>query len=150
MSLNSDLDFQTYYYYYGCAVYQVECNLRDCQHYFELALSYTMNANQPAPRNPVELLLVNTLGFIYAQQKRTAEAFSLFKIVNAALLKIDAQTENLNVIHFQQGKIHFELKQYDQALDTLLTGLKRINQLGSTFMVNNYALLILDCYQHLQ
>ena len=110
-SLNTDVDFQTYYYYYGCSVYQVEHDLLSCQHYFELALKYTIDISNPTPRNSIELLLLNSLAVIYFKLERKKEASELFKIVNAYLSAIkDSNSENLNVIQYHQGIGYFDLK----------------------------------------
>ena len=150
-SLNTDVDFQTYYYYYGCSVYQVEHDLLSCQHYFELALKYTIDISNPTPRNSIELLLLNSLAVIYFKLERKKEASELFKIVNAYLSAIkDSNSENLNVIQYHQGMVYFDLKKYNTALKLFLLGMERITKVNSTFMLSNYSTLILKCYQNIE
>lgn len=151
-SLNNDQDFQNYYYYYGCAVYQIEHDLLDCRHYFELAITYSMNIDidHLRPKNSIEFLLINSLGVIYAELHKTKEASRLFEIVNKQILSCrDAESENLNVIRYQQGCIFLKQKDYQSALKSFAVGLDRVNNLNSTFMLNNYSAKILECYQSL-
>lgn len=150
-SLNTNLDFQTYYYYYSCSIYQVKHDLLACQHYFEVAISYSMNVSKPIPKNSIELLLLNSLGVIYFQLGRNKEAFKIFKIVNKYSSTIsDAQSENLNAIEYQQGKIYFDLAKYATALKLFLSGLDRINKIHGNFMLGNYSSMILKCYQNIK
>lgn len=150
-SLNTNLDFQIYYYYYGCSVYQISHDLLACKHYFKIALTYSMNSNYLQPRTPIELLLLNSLGVSYAELKRDNKADMLFKTVNKFYSKCqNADSENLNVIQYQQASIYFEQEKYQLALDLLLSGLTRLNRLNSTFMLSNYSSKILECYGQLK
>lgn len=62
--LETNTDFQTYYYYYGCGFFQVTHNELTTRHYLKMALSYTMPKEYVQPRTEVETLLLNALGFI--------------------------------------------------------------------------------------
>lgn len=150
-SLNTNLDFQIYYYYYGCSVYQISHDLLACKHYFKIALTYSMNIDYLQPRTPIELLLLNSLGVIYAELKRNNKADTLFKIVNESLSKCqDSNSENLNVIQYQQASIYFKQNKFRLALNLLLSGLTRLNSIDPTFMLSNYSSKILKCYQQLK
>ena len=97
-----------------------------------------------------EFLLINSLGVIYAELHKTKEASRLFEIVNKQILSCrDAESENLNVIRYQQGCIFLKQKDYQSALKSFVVGLDRVNNLNSTFMLNNYSAKILECYQSL-
>ncbi|RVU77498.1 hypothetical protein [Lactobacillus xujianguonis] len=109
-----------------------------------------MKIDHLQPKNSVELLLINSLGVIYAELN-FSDAEELFKIVNENFSSCrDVNSENLNVIHYQQGCIFMKEQDYQQALNSFVLGLNRINQLNSTFMLGNYSSKILECYQQIE
>lgn len=146
-SLDTDLDYQIYYYYHGCSTYQLTRDLISCKRDFKLALSYTTNLEKPNPKTEIELLLLNSLGVINAELYKKKEAQVLFNIVERRLQKINLKSENLNVIFFQQGMVSLNQCKYYEAIKKFTQGIEFLEDNNSTFMLNSYFAKITECYQ---
>lgn len=147
--LDTDLDYQIYYYYHGCSIYQLTHDLISCKRDFELALTYTVDLQKPDPKNEIELLLLNSLGVVNMELFQVQEAQKLFHSVNKIMEKVSSKSENLNVIFFQQGTVKFKQSKYSEAVERYMQGLKFLEKNGSTFMLNSYLESLTECYQKL-
>lgn len=148
-SLESDEDFQIYYYYYGCGLYQLTKNPIMARRYLRMAATFTLDKSLENPKTEVELLVVNALGVIACKLGDREKALHLFNIANVALLTLKSKKENLNVINFQHGVCLYNFGKYDQALEILLQGYDRVRSIESYFMLPDYAMYIMKCYDKL-
>lgn len=147
--LNTDPDYQIYYYYHGCSNYQLTHDLLSCKRDFELAISYTSAIKEFNPKTEIELLLLNSLGVISMELCQDEKAELMFNTVNKKLKETDIKSENLNVIFFQQGMVNFNRGNYSKAVEKFIQGIKFLESNGSTFMLNNYFQKITESYQKL-
>lgn len=147
--LETNTDFQIYYYYYGCGFFQVTKNELTTRHYLKMALSYTMPTDYVKSRTEVETLLVNALGLINHLMGDDQEAAKLFNLAIASIQENDSRTENLNVVHYQYGLFLRDQANYSHAIQVLLTGFDRTRAIESYFMLPEYALALVECYQKL-
>lgn len=148
-SLNTDQDYQIYYYYRGCSNYQLTHDLVSCKRDFELALSYTGVLEEFNPKTEVEMLLLNSLGVISTELYQDEKAELMFNNVNRRLEETNIKSENLNVVFFQQGMVNFNRSNYSKAMEKFVQGIKFLENNESTFMLNNYFQKITECHQKL-
>lgn len=146
-SLITIKDFQTYYYYYGCALYQVKRDALEAKRYFTTAALYNDTIKNKKPKSEVEILILNALGVVELQIGHTQKALDYFLIARKHLDLEQNKSENLNVINYQFGIALYNLADYEEALNVLLEGLDRVRKNESYFMLPEYALLIMNCYQ---
>ncbi|MFR4248946.1 MAG: helix-turn-helix domain-containing protein [Leuconostoc lactis] len=144
--LESDRDFQTYYYYYACALYQTKKNFLDVERYLKLAIACTMKKPYK-PGNEIEILLINALGVLNLEFGFFEKSFDYFDIAYNAFLECTENTENLNVISYQYGTFLFKQERYMDSLSVLLNGFDDVINKRSFFMLAEYSLLISNCYQ---
>ncbi|NVY96939.1 helix-turn-helix transcriptional regulator [Lactobacillus sp. DCY120] len=149
ISLTAASDFQIYYYYYACATYQAIHNLATSQRYLKMALSYTKLTSQAIPQTEIEILIVNALATIKAQLEESKRSQVLFKKSQTGLEKLADPAENLNVINYYYGIFLMNLGDFLAAQRTLITGFDQVVRGESYFMLADYALSLVDCYQHL-
>lgn len=145
--LDSDEDFQTYYYYYACGVYQLNRDVISVKRYLNMATAYMRHDRLLRPNTEIEMLIVNALGVIESRMGHLDLALSHFETVHSRLSLINNVSENLNVIDYQYGYALYLDGGYSEALNILLTGLDRVTELESYFMLPEYALLIMNCYE---
>ena len=145
--LDSDEDYQTYYYYYGCGAYQLYQDTMSAKRYLKMAASYTLRGRLLSPKNEIELLVINALGVVEAKLGNTEAAFEYFNVAHRSAQLIGHNSENLNVIDYQYGYALFLEERYPEALQILLMGFDRATHLESYFMLPEYALLIMNCYE---
>lgn len=147
--LKSDKDYQTYYYYYGCGVYQLYQDALSAKRYLKMAASYTLRDHSQIPKNEIELLLVNALGVVEAKIGNKESAYKYFELAHQNSSVIQSKSENLNVIDYQYGYALFLDDRFMEALNILLSGFDRVMHIESYFMLPEYALLIMNCYEKL-
>lgn len=146
-SLNQDADFQVYYYYYACGIFRVSQDLNQTTRYVKMALAYTMPAKIKHPKTEVEILLVNALALLQHLQNNHEKAQDLFEIVNQALEKMENPRENLNVVDYQYGNFLYNQGKTGEAIAVLKQGFLKLKQNQSYFMLPEYALLLMKCYE---
>lgn len=148
--LTNNHDFQVYYYYYGCAYFRVTGDELLTRHYLKMALAYTMAGQVKQPQNEIELLLINSLALISHRLGDDEQASELFKLAITALNSYDFQRENLNVVNYQYGLFLIDQQQYETAAQVLQAGIDWVHQLESYFMLPEYALALVKCYDVLR
>ncbi|KAA8433581.1 helix-turn-helix transcriptional regulator [Weissella paramesenteroides] len=146
-SLTSVNDFQTYYYYYGCALYQLKHDALGAKRYFNTAALYGDVIKNQCPESEVEILIFSAMGVIELQLGHPKKALDHFLIARKSLDLAQNKSENLNVINYQYGLALYNLTAYNQALSILLEGFDRVRKNESYFMLPEYALLIMNCHQ---
>lgn len=146
-SLNQDADFQVYYYYYACGIFRVSQDLNQTTRYVKMALAYTMPAKIKHPKTEVEILLVNALALLQHLQNNHEKAQDLFEIVNQALERMENPRENLNVVDYQYGNFLYNQGKTREAIAVLQQGFLKLKQNQSYFMLAEYALLLMKCYE---
>ncbi|UQS82257.1 helix-turn-helix domain-containing protein [Bombilactobacillus folatiphilus] len=149
-SLNTTNDLQTYYYYYGCAIYQLKHSAVEAKRYFQIASLYSHDQGKKRSKPAeVEILILNATAVVEMQLGHTQKALGQFTEARQNLDLSHNSSENLNVIDYQYGLALYKLEKYPDALAVLLAGYDRIRQIESYFMLPEYALMIMNCYQHL-
>lgn len=143
-----DQDIQTYYYYYSCALYQLEINTKEAVRYLNLAIHMTMK--QPYhPKSALEMLLINGLAVLYLKIGYADKAVHLFEAVYRQFIKTKVSSENLNAISYNYGNYLYQEEKYQEALAILLNGFDDVVRKQSYFMLAEYALSVAHCYEKL-
>lgn len=146
--LESNRDFQTYYYYYACALYQTKGSLHEVERYLKIAVACTLKKPY-TPKNQIEILLVNALGVVNVDFGFFEKSFDLFDIAYNAFLECKENSENLNVISYQYGVFLYKQERYLESLSVLLKGFDDVVKKETFFMLAEYSLLISKCYKHI-
>lgn len=147
-TLESDQDIQTFYYYYGCGVYQLSHALREAKHYLQLATHLTLK--EPLlPKTEIEILLVSALAVINFDLHIKEKAMELFKVSYTAFQEEPKLIENLNVICYQYGYALYAQGAYQLALEKFLIGFDDVIKKESFFMLPDYALALTNTYEKL-
>lgn len=147
--LSSDEDYQIYYYYYGCGVYQLNQDAISAKRYLKMAAMYASHATNKAPQSEIEMLIVNALGVVEAKLGNMKAAYQYFELAQRAATVIQSDRENTNVVGYQYGYALFLDERYQEALKVLIQSFDRVMEIESYFMLPEYALLIMSCYEHL-
>ncbi|UQS83671.1 helix-turn-helix domain-containing protein [Bombilactobacillus thymidiniphilus] len=148
-NLSTNNDFQTYYYYYGCAIYQLKHDTINAKRYFKTALAFGPSSSSKKSVSEVEVLLLNAIAVVDLELGNIEKSLRYFSSARSNLHLVKNKSENLNVINYQYGLALYKLNKDYDALDVLLPGLNRVILLESYFMLPEYALMIMNCYQRL-
>lgn len=146
--LESNRDFQTYYYYYACALYQTKGNLLEVERYLKIAIACTLKKPYQ-PKNQIEILLINSLGVVNLDFGFFEKSFDYFDTAYNAFLKCQENTENLNVISYQYGVFLYKQERYIESLSVLLKGFDDVIKKETFIMLAEYSLLISKCYKNI-
>lgn len=147
--LSSDEDYQIYYYYYGCGVYQLSQDAISAKQYLKMATMYSSHATNKVPQSEIEMLIVNALGVVEAKLGNMKTAYQYFDLAQNAAPIIQSNRENANVVGYQYGYALFLDERYQDALKELIQSFNRVMEIESYFMLPEHALLIMSCYEHL-
>lgn len=147
-TLESDRDIQSFYYYYGCGIYQLSHAVKEAKRYLQLAAHVTLK--EPfKPKTEIEILLINALAVMDYDLHLEAEAMKLFNTAYLAFQAEPKSFENLNVICYQYGYALYHQKAYQAALDKFLIGFDDVVEKESFFMLPEYALALTNTYEKL-
>ncbi|WP_343109477.1 helix-turn-helix transcriptional regulator [Weissella cibaria] len=147
--LSSNEDYQTYYYYYGCGVYQLYHDAISAKRYLKMAFMYASHTKKTEPRSEIDMLVMNALGVIEAKLGNMESAYQYLKVSHKAAMLMQDSRENINVVGYQYGYALFLDERYQEALKVLLPAFDRVMEMESYFMLPEYALLIMNCYKQL-
>ena len=110
---------------------------------------YSSHATNKVPQSEIEMLIVNALGVVEAKLGNMKTAYQYFDLAQCAAPIIQSNRENANVVGYQYGYALFLDERYQDALKELIQSFNRVMEIESYFMLPEYALLIMSCYEHL-
>ncbi|USS88511.1 helix-turn-helix domain-containing protein [Fructilactobacillus hinvesii] len=148
-SLDSNDDFQKYYYYYGCATYQLSKQADPALRYLQLALQYTYHTDKKY-LSSIELLIISAINLIkvksshYTKMDNHNFEIAFASTINQAYVDY---SENLNIIFYQYALALFHEEQIKNAIHVLNTGIEWITSKNSTFMIADLYFLLAKCYE---
>lgn len=147
-NLYSNEDFQKYYYYYGCGIYQLTKKTQPALRFLNMALKYTYNRNKKN-YSSIEVLLISAINLIKAKtsqyENTNNEDFEMAINIVKENKYID-YNENLNIIFYQYALILYHEKKYKYAIKILTSGINWITNNNSTFMISDLYFLLSNCY----
>ncbi|USS89388.1 helix-turn-helix domain-containing protein [Fructilactobacillus cliffordii] len=145
-SLDSNDDFQKYYYYYGCATYQLSKQADPALRYLQLALQYTYHTDKKY-LSSIELLIISAINLIkvkVANYDNHDLEFAFSQMMNGVYSNY---SENLNIVVYQYALALFHEGQIRNAIQVLDTGIKWITSKNSNFMIADLYFLLAKCYE---
>lgn len=123
---------QSYYYYLGVAVYQIDNNLDETKRNLKLSLS----SDESKKSNTQKSLALISLGLINAKQGNSTETNRLLKEAVTSLDDLEYE-ENLNVIYYLAALIYFELENMNKATLLIEKAIVYITNHNSHYMLAN-------------
>lgn len=123
---------QSYYYYLGVAVYQIDNNLDETKRNLKLSLS----SDESKKSNTQKSLALISLGLINAKQGNSTETNRLLKEAVTSLDDLEYE-ENLNVIYYLASLIYFELENMNKATLLIEKAIVYITNHNSHYMLAN-------------
>lgn len=123
---------QSYYYYLGVAVYQIDNNLDETKRNLKLSLS----SDESKKSNTQKSLALISLGLINAKQGNSTETNRLLKEAVTSLDDLEYE-ENLNVIYYLAALIYFEFENMNKATLLIEKAIVYITNHNSHYMLAN-------------
>ncbi|WP_317913264.1 helix-turn-helix transcriptional regulator [Carnobacterium maltaromaticum] len=152
-SIYRNEDYQVYYYYYGCAMYQVSNDINLAKRYLQMALDYTyLSKAKNKYVTPTEILLFGCLGVINIDLRKTDLSLSYFQngydyIENNKVTCLD---ENMLSFFYQYGFSLMKIGKIVEAEVIISKGISFAKDMKSHYMLSNLFFLLYKCYQHLK
>lgn len=146
--LSHDKDLQTYYYYYGVAIYQVNNNSKKGLLYLNMALNYTFSPHRDVFTS-TELLITSVIAFLETEKKSTVK--SGFEKLQHVLVQIEARpqesySENLNICFYLYAFSLLNKNNYELANKVANLGISWITKHKSVYMLADLFFLLAKIY----